>query len=59
MNSLSEALSLTMEQSFQLKIMADQVEDLTVEDLQNAVLELARQMMIKDNVIKQLIKGGL
>jgi Phycobilisome degradation protein nblA len=58
MNSLSEALSLTMEQSFQLKIMADQVENLTVEDLQNAVLELTRQMMIKDNVLKHLMKGG-
>ena len=49
---------LSMEQQFQLKVLQDQVQDLTKEQAQEYLLELFRQMMVKDNLVKHLLKNA-
>lgn len=50
----SEQLSL--EQDFNLRRFADQVETLSPEELQGLSIELYRQMMVKDNLYGELLK---
>jgi hypothetical protein len=47
---------LSLEQEFSLRKVADQAKDLSRQQAQELVIELQRQMMIKDNLYKQLIK---
>lgn len=49
---------LTLEQQFQLQILKDQVRNLSQEDAQNYVVEVMRQMMVKDNLVKHLLKNA-
>lgn len=58
-NAMGIPLELTLEQEFSLKVYEEQVKKLTLEQSQEFVLELLRQLMIKDNVIKHLIKENL
>ena len=50
--------SLTLEQKFKLQILKDQVKDLSQEQAQDYLMEVFRQMMVKDNLMKQLLKGA-
>jgi pimeloyl-CoA synthetase len=45
-----------MEQQFKLQVLTQQVEQLSREEAQKYLLELLRQMMVKDNVVKELLK---
>ncbi len=47
---------LSMEQQFKLKVLQEQVRDLTKEQAQEYLLEMFHQMMVKDNLMKQLMK---
>jgi hypothetical protein len=49
-------LTLSLEQQFSLKMYEDQIKDLSTEQAQNFLLEVMRQLMIKENVIKHLMK---
>ena len=49
---------LTLEQQFQLQVLKDQVRNLSLEDAQNYVVEVMRQMMVKDNLVKHLLKNA-
>jgi hypothetical protein len=49
-------LTLTIEQQFNMKVYQDQVKNLSAEQAQEMLLELMRQMMVKDNVIRHLMK---
>jgi Phycobilisome degradation protein nblA len=48
-----------MEQQFNLRMYEGQVKDLSSEQAQNFLLEVMRQLMIKENVIKHLMKGSI
>jgi hypothetical protein len=48
--------NLTLEQKFQLKVLEESIGFLTLEEAQNHLLEVFRQMMVKDNLIKHLIR---
>ena len=48
---------LTVEQQFKLKVLGDQVRLLSLEQAQSYVVEIMRQMMVKDNLVKHLLKG--
>lgn len=50
--------ALTLEQQFQLQVIKDQVGLLTLEQAQDYVVEMTRQMMIKDNLVKHLLKSA-
>ncbi len=59
MDGLNTALQLTLPQQFQLRRYQDEVKGLSEEESREYLLELARQLMIKDNVIKHLMKSAL
>ena len=48
--------SLSLEQQFKLRTLQQQVHQLSLEDLQDCCLELLRQNMIKDNILRQWLK---
>jgi hypothetical protein len=52
-------LTLTMEQQFSMKVYEDQVKGLSSEQSQEFLLEIMRQLMIKDNVIRHLMKKSM
>ena len=49
---------LTLEQQFQLQVLKDQARNLSLEEAQNYVVEVMRQMMVKDNLVKHLLKNA-
>jgi hypothetical protein len=52
-------LTLTMEQQFNMKVYEDQVKYMNADQAQEFLLEIMRQLMIKDNVIRHLMKKAL
>lgn len=50
--------SLTLEQQFKLEVLKDQVKSLTKEQAQEYLIEVFRQMMVKDNVMKQIMRNA-
>lgn len=49
-------MELTLAQKFKLEILKKDIENLTKEEAQKYLLEMFRQMMVKDNLFKELIK---
>jgi acyl-CoA-binding protein len=49
-------VGLSLEQRFNLKVYEDQVKGLSQEEAQDYLLEVLRQLMVKDNMIKHLLK---
>ena len=49
-------IELTLEQQFRLQNLKDQVKNLSQEEAQDFLLEVLRQMMVKDNLVKHLLK---
>ena len=47
---------LSIEQQFKLKVLKEQVHSLDKEQAQEYLLEMFRQMMVKDNLVKQLLR---
>jgi hypothetical protein len=52
---LQSLTELTIEQQFKLKVYADETQSLSAEEAQILLIQMARQNMIKDNVIRHLI----
>jgi hypothetical protein len=53
---MSDRYQLSLEQQFSLRTISSKVQALSRQEAQELVVELQRQMMIKDNLYKQLIK---
>ncbi|HEY9825570.1 MAG TPA: NblA/ycf18 family protein [Stenomitos sp.] len=51
-------LSLNVEQEFNLRLYELELNNMNPEDAKGIVLDLMRQLMIKNNVIKHLIKDN-
>ena len=51
-------LELSLEQQFHLKKYEHQVTDLSQQQAQEFLVEAFRQLMIKDNAIRSLMKSG-
>lgn len=49
--------SLSLEQQFKLCTLQKQVQQLSLEDLQDCCVELLRQNMVKDNILRQWMKS--
>ena len=49
---------LSLEQEFKLQVVRDQVSGLSLEQAQEYVVEVMRQMMVKDNLVKHLLKSA-
>jgi hypothetical protein len=48
-----------LEQQFQIRLMEESSQQLTREQMQDLLLQTTRLLMIKDNVIRNLMKGCL
>jgi hypothetical protein len=49
-------MELSLEQQFNMRAYQNQVKGLNQEQAQEMLLEVMRQLMVKDNVIKHLLK---
>jgi hypothetical protein len=47
---------LSVEQQFHLQTLKEQVKSLSQQEAQDFLLEVLRQMMVKDNLVRHLIK---
>lgn len=50
---------LSLEQRFNLKVYEEQVKRMNQDEAQSCLLEVLRQLMVKENVIKQLVKRSI
>ena len=57
-NIMEQPTNLSLEQKFKLQVLQEQVKTLTKEQAQEFLMELFRQMMVKDNLVKQLLKNA-
>jgi Phycobilisome degradation protein nblA len=57
MNTL--ALELSLEQQFSLYQYENQVKKLSSQETQKLLIDVLRQLMVKDNVIRSLIRFGI
>jgi len=51
-------VNLSLEQQFKLQVLREQVKNLTREQAQEYLMELFQQMMVKDNLVKQLLRNA-
>ncbi len=51
--------SLSLEQKFQLQVLETQAKSLSLEQAQQFVVELMRQSMVKDNIMRDWMKQNL
>lgn len=49
-------MELSLEQKFNLKLYEEQVKSLSPEESQKFLLEVLRQLMVKDNMLRHLLK---
>ncbi|SKB15876.1 Phycobilisome degradation protein NblA homolog 2 [Planktothrix sp. PCC 11201] len=54
---METSANLSLEQQFKLQILREQVKNLNLEEAQDYLLELLRQSMVKDNLLRQWIKN--
>jgi Phycobilisome degradation protein nblA len=50
------SIELSLEQKFNLKLYEEQIRDLSPEQSRTFLLEVMRQLMVKENMIKHLVK---
>ena len=53
---MNQSSQLSLEQEFNLRRFSDQVRNLSREQAQDLLIELNKQMMIKDDLYKELLK---
>ncbi|MFP4007697.1 MAG: NblA/ycf18 family protein [Spirulinaceae cyanobacterium] len=51
-----EAFNLTVEQQFQMRLIAESAHQMNREQMQDLLVETTRLLMVKDNVIRSLMK---
>ncbi|TVQ41900.1 MAG: phycobilisome degradation protein NblA [Gloeocapsa sp. DLM2.Bin57] len=50
--------NLSLEQQFKLQVLSKQVKTLSKEEAQDRLIEVLQQMMVKDNLMKKLLKNA-
>jgi Phycobilisome degradation protein nblA len=53
------SIALSFEQEFNLRVYKEQVKNLDLPTLQDMLLEVLRQSMVKENLLKGIIKDGI
>lgn len=56
---MSYSESLSLEQEFEIKLFADQLQTLSLDQVKELSLELYRRMIFKDNLYEELFKDFL
>ena len=52
-------MELSLEQKFKLKLYENEVKGLSPEESQEFLLEVLRQLMVKDNMVKHLLRKNV
>ena len=52
-------MELSLEQKFKLKLYEQEVQGLSPEESQQFLLEVLRQLMVKDNMVKHLLRKNV
>ena len=52
-------MDLSLEQQFKLKLYEEEVKGLSPEESQQFLLEVLRQLMVKDNMVKHLLRKNV
>jgi hypothetical protein len=55
----TSSFELTLEQQFQMRLMEESAQQMNREQIQDLLLQATRLLMLKDNVIRGLVKGCL
>ncbi len=55
---MNTSAQLTLEQQFKLRILTEQVQQLSHSQAQECLVEMFRQIMVKDNLVKHLLKNA-
>jgi hypothetical protein len=55
----TDSFDLSLEQEFQMRLMEQSVEGLDREQLSDLLLQTSRLLMVKDNLIRNLMKGEI
>ena len=58
-SSLGSSLTLSLEQEFKMRIFQESVEAMNIEEARSLLVEASKLLMVKDNIIKNLIKEDL
>ncbi len=53
---MNQSLNLSLEQEFNLKLFAEGVQNLSFEEAKKCLVELNQEMMIRDNLYRDLLK---
>lgn len=52
----SSAFELTLEQQFQMRLMAESAHNMSREQMIETLIQASRLLMVKDNVIRNMLK---
>ena len=58
-SSLGDSLTLSLEQEFKMRIFQESVEVMNIEEARSLLIEASKLLMVKDNIIKNLIAQDL
>lgn len=53
----SSSFELSLEQQFQIRLMEASVQDMSLDQMREYLIQAARLLMLKDNVIRDLVKS--
>jgi hypothetical protein len=53
----SSSFELTLEQQFQMKLMEQSAEHMNLEQVRDLLIQASRLLMVKDNIIRNLVKS--
>ena len=53
-----QMFDLTLEQKFQLRALDQRINNLTAEQLKELLLQTAARVMVKDNIIRELLRSA-
>ena len=54
-----ECFELSLEQQFTVKAVELSAQNMSLDRMRELLIELAKQLMVKDNVLRHLIKNGI
>jgi Phycobilisome degradation protein nblA len=54
-----ESFELSLEQEFHVRLMEESANNMTREQMQEMLMQTMRMLMVKDNVIRNLLKENL
>ncbi|RUS97472.1 photosystem I reaction center subunit XII [Dulcicalothrix desertica PCC 7102] len=49
---------LSLEQQFQMRLMQESAQELSREQMLDVLMQTSRMLMVKDNIIRNLVKNG-